>query len=338
MLASVVIPTYRRPALLLNCLLALARQSLQSRHYEIIVVSDGFDEDTRRAIEELKHSKPDLPVITYLHTAGKKGPAAARNIGWQCAQSQYILFTDDDCVPDRDWVAAYVAAFKRQETLAVAFTGKIEVPLPARPTDFEKNTSHLERADFVTANCATTHIALLKAGGFDETFSMAWREDSDLQFNLLKNHVSIQYLENALVVHPAREAPWGVSIREQKKSMFNYLLFKKHPHLYRKYIQAGPPPHYFFSVLSFLGGLFSILGGWYLPALLFFSVWLVFVVAFAAKRLKNTSHTASHICEMLVTSAVIPFASIFWNFWGFLKFRSYAPDEGISKQWQSELA
>ncbi len=46
---SVVVPTYRRPQLLSRCLYALANQSFSSAHYEIIVVSDGPDEQTEEA-------------------------------------------------------------------------------------------------------------------------------------------------------------------------------------------------------------------------------------------------------------------------------------------------
>jgi hypothetical protein len=43
---------------------------------------------------------------------------------------------------------------------------------------------------------------------------------------------------------------------------------------------------------------------------------------FAFRRLQNTKHTVDHVSEMLVTSIVIPFRSIFYRIYGAIKFRS----------------
>jgi hypothetical protein len=57
---------------------------------------------------------------------------------------------------------------------------------------------------------------------------------------------------DVVVVHPVRPAAWGVSLRQQRKSQFDALLFKKHPALYRRRIRARPPLDYYGMVLSFL--------------------------------------------------------------------------------------
>ena len=60
--------------------------------------------------------------------------------------------------------------------------GRVVVPLPAdrRPTDWERNTRGLERARWATADLAYRRAALEAAGGFDERFPRAYREDADL--------------------------------------------------------------------------------------------------------------------------------------------------------------
>ncbi len=45
---SVVIPTFRRPQLLQNCLASLMKQNFPKTDFEVIVVSDGPDEMTRQ--------------------------------------------------------------------------------------------------------------------------------------------------------------------------------------------------------------------------------------------------------------------------------------------------
>jgi GT2 family glycosyltransferase len=313
---SVVIPTYQRPDLLFKCIGALREQTVPLEDFKIIVVSDGPDPVTAQALDNWVNRPTNLQ---YLPLPKKAGPAAARNYGWQSAKAELIAFTDDDTQPTPDWLTGYLEAWNG-ETLA-AFTGKVIVPLPPHPTDFAQNTAGLETADFVTANCACTKKALQQVDGFDERFTMAWREDSDLHFKLLEANIPLRKVARAAVIHPVRNARWGVSITEQKKTSFNALLYKKFPVLYRQQIKAKPPLTYYLMVVSLLIALSSLLLTHTTIALIALALWLLLVLQFALKRLTNTSHTASHVYEMLYTSAIIPFVSIYWHFYGLLKYR-----------------
>ena len=138
--------------------------------------------------------------------------------------------------------------------------GRIIVPLPPAPTDYERDAAGLETAEFATANCFYRREALEAVGGFDERFTAAWREDTDLFFALLERGDRARAPE-AVVIHPVRPARWGISIRQQRKSMFNALLFKKHPALYRERIQASPPLHYYGIVGALLVALVGMVSG-----------------------------------------------------------------------------
>lgn len=48
---SVVVPTYKRPALLKRCLDALFRQQYPADDFEIIIVADGPDETTQQLVK-----------------------------------------------------------------------------------------------------------------------------------------------------------------------------------------------------------------------------------------------------------------------------------------------
>jgi len=316
---SIVIPTYRRPALLARCLHALAHQNFPRDNYEIIVVTDGPDEMTSNAIKELSITSP---VINVYSTPVKKGPAAARNMGWQMARGTFILFTDDDCIPHKNWVQAFYTAHMQQAQTVVAFTGQVVVPCSDQPTDYEKNISWLEKADFVTANCACTKQALELTGGFDEAFTMAWREDSDLHFKLIDHGIPIYAIQHAIVTHPVRKACWGISLKEQKKSMFNALLYKKYPGLYKQKIRKRPLWNYYAIALSFIIGVAAALQHSNQIMTIAFIAWLLLIAQFTIKRLSGTRHTADHIAEMIVTSILIPFLSIYWTLYGSLKFKT----------------
>jgi cellulose synthase/poly-beta-1,6-N-acetylglucosamine synthase-like glycosyltransferase len=313
---SVVVPTYRRPDLLRRCLAALLAQDLPPADYEVIVADDGASPGTRRVVEEL--ATPAGPRLRYLAVNGRHGPAAARNLGWRAAAGEIIAFTDDDTIPDRDWLSKGLESFADD---VAGVWGRIVMPLPPSPTDYERNESGLEKAEAVTANCFYRRAALEAVGGFDERFTTAWREDSDLYFTLLERGCRIIHAPKATVVHPVRPTSWGVSLRQQRKSQFNALLYKKHPTLYRRKVQAVPPWDYYLTVAALVlvpvGFAVSqlalvVLGG---------SVWLGLTGLFCARRLSGTSHAPRHVAEMIVTSALIPPLSVFWRLCGALKFR-----------------
>lgn len=330
--ASVVVPTYKRPDLLAQCLQALLAQDFAPSEYEIIIVDDAACEQTQQQIlrcaeqaRQYGHTVRYLPM----NTPHQHGPAAARNKGWRAAVGQVIAFTDDDCLPDPGWLKAGVSHL--EHSAFVGATGRIIVPLTNAPTDYEYNAAHLEHSLFVTANCFYCAETLQAVGGFDERFTAAWREDTDLFFTLRTRNALLTTAPDALVVHPIRPARWGVSLQQQRKSMFNALLYKKHPHLYRQEVQATPPWHYYGMIVAlsaFLTGLLTNSRSHSRPGPRFITrvallIWIVLTGRFCVQRLKHTSHAPGHVLEMIVTSALIPPLAIFWRLRGAIKFRVF---------------
>jgi len=316
---SVVVPTYRRPALLLRCLEALLRQTFADKHFEIIVVSDGEDAVTSGSLTMLPER--EHPMIHYYALPAKAGPAAARNFGLMLSRGELVAFTDDDCIPDTGWLTAMWSAYEKHGVREIAFSGNTVVPVTSDPTDYELNISRLAAAEFITANCACSKEALYHVGGFDERFKMAWREDSDLQFKFIEHGIPVIKVDDAVVTHPVRKATWGISIKEQRKGMFNALLYKKFPGLYRDKIQPRPFWHYYatlFFIVLFVAGIIARAP---IPGIAGLTGWLVMTVWFAHKRLRNTSHSWQHVFEMLLTSAIIPVLSLFWKFYGSWKYK-----------------
>ncbi|RPI22296.1 MAG: glycosyltransferase [Acidobacteria bacterium] len=314
---SVVVPTFQRDDLLDRCLAALARQDLPPECYEIIVPDNAGSAKTQQVVQ--KWVRPDGPAVRYISASQMRGPAAARNRGWKAARGAIIAFTDDDCIPSPTWLRLGIAGF----TDGIAgLWGQIVVPIPERdPTDYEVDASNLERAEFVNANCFYRRDALAKVEGFDERFETAWREDSDLFFRLLQAGYRLSQVPEAVVVHPPREAPWGVSLSQQRKNMFNALLYKKHPGLYRERIQPNPPWRYYVGVGSLVAGMTGLAMS--VPALVSAGagLWLMITGEFCARRLARTSHSPSHVLEMMVTSALIPPLAVFWRLRGAVRYR-----------------
>jgi glycosyltransferase involved in cell wall biosynthesis len=321
--ATIVIATYRRPKLLSRCLEALINQSFPCDKYEVLVVTDGADEKTSHTVARVTEQYHACPSIRCISLDKKRGPAAARNVGWKQAKGKMILFTDDDCVPLFYWIESFVRAWQYHNKTEIAFSGKIKVPLPPDPTDYEKNTAVLEQASFVTANCACTKAALEKVEGLDEDFTMAWREDSALEFDLVENNIPIVKVDGAIVVHPVRDAPWGISIKEQKKSMFNPLLYKKHPTLYQQRIHKRPPWCYYGIIFFCFTTLTAALLHREVLMRISLIAWITLIAWFTAKRLEGASLTFRHVAEMIVTSFVIPFLSVYWTVYGAFHYKTF---------------
>lgn len=317
---SVIVPTCRRPELLERTLSALLAQHFPSGEFEILVSDDGADPATQSVLEQMVRGSLEQsgPPVRYLSSPTSRGPAAARNRACRQARGHILAFTDDDTIPDPSWLSQGVAAI---EAGVDAAAGRIAVPLPAgRPTDYQRDVAGLRQAEFATANCFVLTSAFWDVDGFDEHFAAAWREDSDLQFRLLDAGYSIVSAPEALVVHPVRPARWGVSVQQQRKSQYNALLYKKHPQRYRRQIQPRPPIGYYLSVASVIGFATTLRQNRAL-ATGSLALWSILTARLARKRLSGSARTPSHIAEMGITSAVIPWLSVFWRLIGAVKFR-----------------
>jgi cellulose synthase/poly-beta-1,6-N-acetylglucosamine synthase-like glycosyltransferase len=316
---SVVVPTHLRTDLLLRCLDALLSQDLPASEYEVIVCDDAASAETRCAVERrAAETRRSGPVIRYCPVTSGHGPAAARNHGWRAARGEIAAFTDDDCVPDPGWLRVGLAAMASG---VAGVSGRIQVPVPPSPTDYERDAAGLESAEFATANCFYRRVALEAIGGFDQRFQAAWREDADVYFNLLERGETLLFSPEPAVVHPVRPGRWGVSLKQQRKSVYNALLYKKHPVRYRERIQPSPPWRYYVTVAAALISVFAALLRRHPLSGLAGALWLALTARFCLRRLDGTAHTPSHVAEMAVTSALIPPLSIYWRLRGALKYR-----------------
>jgi glycosyltransferase involved in cell wall biosynthesis len=117
---SVVIPTFRRPALLKE---AIASALAQERVFvEVIVVDDSPEGSARATVEACADSR----IIYLRHDPPSGGrPALVRNTGWPYARGRFIHFLDDDDRVADGFYKCAVDAFEAHPTLG-AIVGRIE--------------------------------------------------------------------------------------------------------------------------------------------------------------------------------------------------------------------
>jgi GT2 family glycosyltransferase len=106
---SVVVASHDRPLRLRWMLAALAAQTLDRARWEVIVCHDSSGPET----EQLLADHPLRRSGTLRSRRFEPGSAAAspkRNAGAAMARAPTIVFTDDDCRPPADWLAAVARA------------------------------------------------------------------------------------------------------------------------------------------------------------------------------------------------------------------------------------
>jgi glycosyltransferase involved in cell wall biosynthesis len=196
MFLSVIIPTYNRYDLLRKCLDNLMPdfQTIDAKSYEIIV-----SDDTKKN-EEIEILKKDYPFVTFI-AGPQKGPASNRNNGAKYAKGEWLVFIDDDCLPDSDILASYLKEINKGVYKGIE--GYINADRPQERFD-EISPLNLTGGCFWSCNIAVDKEVFAKLNGFDEGFPFAALEDTDF-YERLKTATTTTFLESAKVVHPWRK-------------------------------------------------------------------------------------------------------------------------------------
>src|SRR5262245_23716854 len=104
---SVIVCTYNRVDLLRHTLAALAAQRVSSSvRWDIVVGDNNSTDDTRLLIPNFART---APVSTRYLFEGCQGLSYARNAGIAASEGAIVAFTDDDVMPDADWVQRVVS-------------------------------------------------------------------------------------------------------------------------------------------------------------------------------------------------------------------------------------
>lgn len=88
---SLVVPTFRRPHLVGRAIASALGQTFGE--FEVVVVDDGGDDETHRAVEAAAGGDPR---VRYVARAKPGGVSRARNEGIARAEAPWVVFLDDD--------------------------------------------------------------------------------------------------------------------------------------------------------------------------------------------------------------------------------------------------
>jgi len=194
---SIVIPTYGREQVLLNTLASLL--NLQSTASEIVLVDQTpvHEQHVNQQLEKwanqgkihwLRGSKPSIPT--------------SMNLGVSKAGGKYLLFLDDDIVPDSHLLDAHLAAHRANCGDLIA--GRVLQPWHGDAHDshpFTRGAGEFKQ-EFMGGNFSISRRLLLELGGFDENFKgAAYNFEREFSDRFLASGHTIWYEPSALIRH-----------------------------------------------------------------------------------------------------------------------------------------
>lgn len=217
---TIVICTYNRCETLknaLNCIYRLKHDT--SFSYRFLVVDNNSTDKTREVVENFKNQVS--PNIQYFHEPNQ-GISHARNKGIKEALGKYIVFTDDDCLPESSWLNEIYRCFETTDCDVIGgrvlplFTDKVPAwvrhckDLLRGPIVFHDYGEEIKpytkpMIELIGANMAFKREAFEKFGYFRTDLGVGrgtMGDETEFFQRLFKQNCKIYYCGKAVVWHP----------------------------------------------------------------------------------------------------------------------------------------
>jgi glycosyltransferase involved in cell wall biosynthesis len=161
---SVIITTYNAEAWLQKVLIGYSVQTEDD--FEIVIADDGSSPKTKELLEEF-NTKFKHPIVHVWHEDDGFQKSKILNKAILKANSDYLLFTDGDCIPRADFVKTHL---KHKENGYFLSGGYFKLPLSVSELISEINIIHQD----------CFHLKWLKRSGFSLNFKSVKLTKSNL--------------------------------------------------------------------------------------------------------------------------------------------------------------
>lgn len=239
--ASVIVPTYNRPAALARTLEALRAMNFAAEQVEIVVVDTGLSETGAESVAQA--------VGARYERHADAGVAAARNHGAACASGELLVFVDDDIVVGPENLRQHEAIHAEYERCLVSghweFDPELRRAIASTPLGRYRlgredlyNQPHGIAADdhggrvhpltLAAGNLSIRRELFLSLEGFDDRFPVG-AEDQDLAWRARKAGCTLVYDYAIRVIHNDQHADFEALCRRQERSATGVVYFvRKH--------------------------------------------------------------------------------------------------------------
>jgi len=219
---SVIITTYNAEEWLRNVLIGYSIQT--ESDFEIVIADDGSTSATHELLENFT-AKFKHPIIHVWHEDNGFQKSKILNKAILKANSDYLLFTDGDCIPREDFVATHL---KYQEKGYFLSGGYFKLPMIISESILEN--------DIVSQDCF--RLSWLKTKGFKASFKSSKLSKSNMFAQFMNwitptkrswnGHNSSGWKSDLISINGFNEdMQYGGLDRELGERLFNYGLLSK---------------------------------------------------------------------------------------------------------------
>jgi GT2 family glycosyltransferase len=237
--ASVIVPTYDRPAALARTLAALRAMDVPQDQLEILVVDSGplagGSEHVAEAHSARYSRRPD------------DGVSAARNQGASLASGELLLFVDDDIVVAPDNLRRHQAIHREHERCLVSghweFDPELRRRLDQTPlgrfrlsyedlynrpagVHSDHRTGQVHPRSLAASNLSVRADVFRSLGGFDERFPVG-AEDQDLTWRAARDGCLLVYDFGITVIHNDQHADLAALCRRMERGAMGTVYFSR---------------------------------------------------------------------------------------------------------------
>lgn len=233
--ADIVIPCYESSSALATLAPEIKGWVDEYPGVRVFIVDDGSPENKLALPATIRNHDR----VTLLRHPENRGRASARNTGLRAGESDFVVFLDVDCCPQRGWLDRFIRGV---ESGADCVFGNLK----ADGTSYWPrylNELYEERAiryvrggrDFVTAFCMFRRDHLIEIGGFHEEYTRYGFEDRDLIQSLISSvHFSPLFLEDVYASHSPPSSLASVIRKAVDSGGFSSQIFaRRFPGCYR---------------------------------------------------------------------------------------------------------
>lgn len=210
---SIIIPVFNQLNYTKQCIDRI--RSNTPGPFEIIVVNNGSTDGTKEYLDSLQPGE-----FKIQHLNENTGFINACNQGAKLATGEFLVFLNNDTLPEDGWLEALISAMETIPNVGAVGAklvypdGKLQeagslVFSDSTPWNFGKGDdaekpqyNYIRETPYSSAACLLIPRKLFEQiGGFDQRYSPAYWEDVDLAFEVRKRGFKVIYQPAARIIH-----------------------------------------------------------------------------------------------------------------------------------------